>query len=57
MTQAQTHPELDPLVEESPVVKLAQQAGGGDAEGGGGLSTPPTRHVAEKVIPELSQQP
>lgn len=54
MASAGTHPQLHPLVEESPVVELTQQSGGGDAERGGGLPTTPTRHITEEVIPELS---
>lgn len=50
-----THLQLNPLVEESPVVELTQQTGGSDTESGGGLLTPPTRHIAEEVIPEFSQ--
>lgn len=52
-----THPEVHPLVQHPLAVELTQEAGGGDAEGGvrGGAAS--TGHVAEEVVPQLSQQP
>lgn len=52
-----THPQVHPLVQHPLAVKLAQQARGGDAEGGVGFGAPSTGHIAEEVVPQLPQQP
>lgn len=55
-TQTHTYPKLHPLIQQTAIVEFAQQAGGGDAEGGGGMAPAATRHVAEEVVPQFSQQ-
>lgn len=51
-----THPQVHPLVQHPVAVELTQQTRGGDAEGGVGLGAPPTGHIREEVVPQLSQE-
>lgn len=54
---AGTHLEVHPLVQRPPAVEFTQKARGSDAEGGVGCRAPSTGHIAEEVVPQLSQQP
>lgn len=51
------HLEVHPLVQRPAPVELTQQAGAGYAEGGVAFGASAAGHVAEEVVPQLSQQP
>ena len=50
-----THPQFDPLVQQPPVVELAQEAGLGDGVGRVAHLAASARHITEVVVALLAK--